>query len=128
MFAKMPGRFAILPTLVSMMMVLFTTMVPHHHHQAMICLVKEVCELDGCIDDEHTSHSDANHEEEESHCVSHENYFPSDGLRLDFTPLEVPAVEIPVKVDVIRAFPAFSRALLFALSSPPPILSWRINC
>ena len=121
-------KFAILPSLMAMMMVLFTTFVPHHHHQAMICLVHEVCLEDGCVDDEHTSHSDANHEDDESHCVSHQNYYPSDDLRLDFTPLPAPAVEVPVQVDVTKAFPAFSKALLSASYSPPPLLSWRINC
>ena len=127
-FAKMRGRLAILPTLVSMMMVLFTTMVPHHHHQAMICLVKEVCVMDGCCDDEHTGHSDANHEEDESLCVSHQKYFPSDDLRLDFAPLQAPAVKVPVPVDVTLAFHASSKAGLFSPAYPPPILSWRINC
>ena len=120
-------RIAILPSLIAMMMVLFTTMVPHHHHQAMICLVKEVCELDGCTDDEHTGHSDANHEEDERHCVSHQNYFTSDDLRVDFTPIPVAAVKVPVPVDVTRSFPVFSKDLFFA-SSPPPLLTWRINC
>lgn len=128
MFARMLRKLSILPTLVSMMMVLFTTMVPHHHHQAMICLVKEVCELDGCTDDEHTGHSDANHEEDERHCVSHQNYFPSDDLRVDFTLLPAPVVKIPVPVDVTGGYPAFSKDLFFASFSPPPLLSWRINC
>lgn len=126
-FAMMLRKLAILPTLVSMMMVLFTNMVPHHHHQAMICLVKEVCEIDGCTDDEHTGHSDANHEEDESHCVSHQKYFPSDDLRPDFTPLSVPAVKVPVPVDAGLVPQAFSNRIL-AASSPPPILTWRINC
>ena len=124
----MRRKIAILPTLVSMMMVLFTTMVPHHHHQAMICLVKEVCELDGCTDDEHTGHSDANHEEDERHCVSHQNYYPSDNLRPDFTPISLPAARVSVPVDITPAFRASSKDLFFASFSPPPLLSWRINC
>ena len=127
MFAKMLRKLAILPTLVSMMMVLFTTMGPYHHHQAMICLVKEVCEMDGCTDDEHTRHSDANHEEDESHCVSHQKYFPSDDLRPDFTLLPAPVVKVPVPVQAAIVSPVYTQGTAEA-SSSPPLLSWRINC
>ena len=58
-------KLSIIPTLAAMLMVMFVTFVPHHHHQAMICLVHETCEADGCVNDEHTGHSDANHEEDE---------------------------------------------------------------
>ena len=126
-FAEMLRKLAILPSLVSMMMVLFTTMVPHHHHQAMICLVKEVCELDGCTDDEHTGHSDANHEEDESHCVAHQNYFQSDDLRPDFTLPPLPAVKVQVPVDAVPVAMVFTQGIL-EVSSSPPLLSWRINC
>ena len=76
-------RIAIIPTMMAMLTVLFTMAVPHHHHQAMICLVHEVCVLDGCCDDEHTQHHDANQEEDESHCVAHEQYMPSERLHIN---------------------------------------------
>ncbi len=112
-------KLAILPTLMAMLMVLFTTMVPHHHHQAMICLVKEVCELDGCTDDEH--------EEDESHCVSREKYCPSDILRLDIPPVTAldsssPAIFLP---HTVRTAPVSTSNVRH---HSPPILTWRINC
>ena len=123
-------KIEIVPTLLAMLIVLFTTFVPHHHHQAMICLVKEVCVMDGCCDDEHTMHSDANHEEDESHCVSHEKYCPSDNLRLDFPqePVIVSSILLVPSAclsgnSVLR--PAFFKDLA---APPPPILTWRINC
>ena len=120
-------KIAIIPSLLAMMMVLFTMFVPHHHHQAMICLVHEVCLADGCCDDEHTSHSDANHEEDESNCVSHEKYCPSDGLRLDFVPLTSQASIIPV--PAVSGFPVIIPAgNLQADFHSPPLLTWRINC
>ena len=63
---------SIFPVWTAVLMMMFVNLVPHHHHQTMICLVQEVCQMDGCYDDEHTGHSDANHEEDESHCISHE--------------------------------------------------------
>ena len=39
--------------------------------------------MDGCCDDEHTHHSDANHNQDESHCVAHKQYCPSERLHLD---------------------------------------------
>lgn len=116
-----------MPTLMAMLMVLFTTMVPHHHHQAMICLVKEVCELDGCTDDEHTNHSDANHEQDESHCVSRERYCPSDVLRLDV----LPVTSIDSSVPAFFPIPSARKAPAASFNGrhhSPPLLSWRINC
>lgn len=49
----------------------------------MICIVEEVCGMDGCCDDEHTHHSDANHNQDESHCVAHKQYCPSERLHID---------------------------------------------
>ena len=66
-----------------MMMVTLATVLPHHHHQTMICIVEEVCGMDGCRDDEHTHHSDANHNQDESHCVAHKQYCPSERLHID---------------------------------------------
>ena len=67
-------KFAIVPNLLAMMMVLFAMFVPHHHHQTMICLVHQICVLDGCCDDEHTSHSDAHHPFLPFSCVSPDRY------------------------------------------------------
>ena len=119
-------KIAVIPSLLAMMMVLFTMFVPHHHHQAMICLVHEVCLEDGCCDDEHTSHSDANHEEDESHCVSHEKYCPSDDLRLDVV---LPPAVIRNPVPAFTGTPGFIAAPVTpALLPSPPLLTWRINC
>ncbi|MBQ6253482.1 MAG: hypothetical protein IJK05_02345 [Bacteroidales bacterium] len=118
----MPRKLAILPLLMSMLMVLFTTMVPHHHHQAMICLAREVCELDGSTRDSH----EANHEEEESHCVSTEKYCPISFQKLDITPLSspTPALPLPVVKAVTLGFvESYSDIPLHI----PPLLSWRIN-
>lgn len=121
-------KIATISNLLAMLMVLFTTVVPHHHHRAMVCLVREVCVMDGCCNDEHTMHSDADPEKDESHCVAHEKYFPADDLRLDgATAVAVPPAPAPrpaaVAVPVLRYFHREIRS-----SSPPPLLSWRINC
>jgi hypothetical protein len=93
----------------------------------MICLVHEVCLADGCCDDEHTSHSDANHEEDENHCVSREKYCPSDDLRLDVVLL--PPVEINNPVPAVSGNPGHLTApVRQAILHSPPLLTWRINC
>lgn len=76
-------KLSIVPIFLAMMMVTLATVLPHHHHQTMICIVEEVCEMDGCCDDEHTHHSDANHNQDESHCVAHKQYCPSERLHID---------------------------------------------
>ena len=76
-------KLSIVPIFLAMMMVTLATVLPHHHHQTMICVVEEVCGMDGCRDDEHTHHSDANHNQDESHCVAHKQYCPSERLHLD---------------------------------------------
>lgn len=120
-------KIAVIPSLMAMMMVLFTSFVPHHHHQAMICLVHEVCLADGCCDDEHTAHSDANHEEDENHCVSREKYCPSDDLRLDVVLL--PPVEIKNPVPEVSGTPGHLTVPVWqAVLHSPPLLTWRINC
>ncbi len=112
-----------------MLMVLFTTVVPHHHHQAMICLIREVCVMDGCCNDEHTMHADTDREEDETHCVAHEKYFPADNLRLDG--VTAPAAPLPVAAPCpVACTVPILRTLhpeIFP-PSPPPILSWRRNC
>ena len=118
---------SIFPVWTAVLMMMFVNLVPHHHHQTMICLVQEVCQMDGCCDDEHTGHSDANHEEDENHCISHEKYFPSDDLRVDFAILSSPAIVIPFpeikpSTDIHKFF------LDGKATYSPPILSWRINC
>ena len=75
-------KLSIVPIFLAMMMVTLATVMPHHHHQTMICIVEEVCEMDGCCDDEHTHHSDANHDQDESHCVAHKQYCPSERLHI----------------------------------------------
>ena len=120
-------KIAVIPSMMAMMMVLFTMFVPHHHHQAMICLVHEVCLADGCCDDEHTSHSDANHEEDESHCVSHEKYCPSDDLRLDVVILPPAIINNPVPA-VVGTPSCNTTTVSFTVFHSPPLLTWRINC
>lgn len=120
-------KLCIVPTLAAMLMVMFVTIVPHHHHQAMICLVHETCELDGCCDDEHTNHSDANHEEDESHCISHEKYFPSDDLRVDFNVLPAVAAPVPSPATLpVRTTRTQDRNESACTS--PPVLFWRMRC
>lgn len=121
-------RIATVFNLLAMLMVLFTTIVPHHHHQAMVCFAREVCVADGCCNDEHTAHADADPEESESHCVAHEAYCQSDDLRLEgisafpapvaaiFCPAPTQVRDLRVPCRTVRCF------------SPPPLLSWRINC
>ena len=120
-------KLCIIPTFAAMLMVMFVTFVPHHHHQAMICLVHETCEADGCVNDEHTGHSDANHEEDESQCVSHEKYFPSDDLRVDFHFLQEAAAPVtsPASSPVLTV-PFHLRNSL--VHSSPPVLTWRMRC
>ena len=79
----MQRRIATVSNLMAMLMVMLTSVVPHHHHQTIACFVKEVCVEDGCCNDRHTAHSDTDPEENESHCVAHEEYFQADDLRLD---------------------------------------------
>ncbi len=76
-------KLSIVPIFLAMMMVTLATVLPHHHHQTMICIVEEVCGMDGCRDDEHTHHSDANHNQDETHCVAHKQYCPSERLHID---------------------------------------------
>ncbi len=76
-------KLSIVPIFLAMMMVMLATALPHHHHQTMICIVEEVCGMDGCCDDEHTHHSDANHDQDESHCVAHKQYCPAERLHID---------------------------------------------
>ena len=76
-------KLSIVPIFLAMMMVTLATVLPHHHHETMICIVEEVCGMDGCRDDEHTHHSDANHNQDESHCVAHKQYCPSERLHID---------------------------------------------
>ena len=120
-------KLCIVPTFVAMLMVMFVTFVPHHHHQAMICLVHETCEVDGCVNDEHTGHSDADNEEEESHCISHEKYFPSDDLRLDFIILTSVTAQLPSPASslVPTVRPQYRDDLSH---SSPPVLTCRMIC
>lgn len=120
-------KIAMIPTLMAMLMVIFTTVVPHHHHQAVLCLVREVCVMDGCSNDEHTMHSDSNHKEDEDHCVSHEKYCPSDNLRLDSSILAAPAVKVQAVVNTVPFSVEHPLSFLKSYSSPP-ILAWRRNC
>ena len=83
--------------------------------------------MDGCTDDEHTNHSEANHEEDESHCVSREKYCPSDILRLDIPPVtsldsSSPAYFFPFAVRTAPVPTSNAR------HHSPPFLTWRINC
>ncbi len=76
-------KLSIVPIFLAMMMMTLATVLPHHHHETMICIVEEVCGMDGCCDDEHTHHSDTNHNQDESHCVAHKQYCPSERLHID---------------------------------------------
>ncbi len=87
-------KLSIVPIFLAMMMVTLATVLPHHHHQTMICIVEEVCGMDGCCDDEHTHHSDANHNQDESHCVAHKQYCPSETLHIDQQDFGTDAVNI----------------------------------
>lgn len=124
----MRRKIATVFNLLAMLMVLITTITPHHHHHAMVCFAKEVCVMDGCCNDEHTAHADADPEESESHCVAHEAYCQSDELRLD----SITAIPVPVAViacpapSLVREFRISAQTVRYA--SPPPLLSWRINC
>ena len=119
-------KLCIVPTFVALLMVLFVTFVPHHHHQAMICLVHETCEADGCINDEHTGHSDAD-SEEESHCVSHEKYFLSDDLKID----SIALITAPSPLPTPASSPLFvvrSHCRNGLSHSSPSVLTWRMRC
>ena len=125
---QMLKRTAAISNFLAMMMVLITTIAPHHHHQAMVYFAREVCVADGCCNDEHTSHSEADPDDNESHCIAHEGYFQTDILRQDgiaavFGPVSI----IPTPLDtfvktagapcrIVRSFTTLS------------ILSWHINC
>ncbi len=87
-------KLSIVPIFLAMMMVTLATVLPHHHHQTMICIVEEVCEMDGCCDDEHTHHSDANHDQDESHCVAHKQYCPSEILHIELQDFGIEADNI----------------------------------
>ena len=114
--------------LLAMLMVLFITVVPHHHHQALLCLVQEECIEDHCYNDEHTNHSDANHQEQESHCITSEKYCQDEDQYLAWpvlAPISVEVISTP-NGDEFRTFPRYHHpAKSF---SSIPILSWRINC
>lgn len=120
-------KFAIVPNLLAMMMVLFAMFVPHHHHQTMICLVHQICVLDGCCDDEHTSHSGAHQEEDECKCISQEKFCPSDQSLPDVTPLPSVLLRVPGPVFAGSIIPR-SYPLDESILHAPPLLTWRINC
>ena len=94
-------KLSIVPIFLAMMMVTLATVLPHHHHQTMICIVEEVCEMDGCCDDEHTHHSDANHNQDESHCVAHKQYCPSERLHIDRPEFQSESVNLIPLLDIL---------------------------
>ena len=123
----MNSMFALFPSWIAMFILMFVTIGSHHHHGAVICLAKEICEIDGRCNDEHTGHSDANHEEDENHCLSQEKFFPTDNLRMDLTVLSVPATVLTFFEETVCRIIRLPRRTDIADSSPP-IQSWRMNC
>ena len=126
-------KISIIPIWLAMLMVAFTTVVPHHHHGAMICIVKEICSVDGCCDDEHTQHHDADQGEEESHCIAHEQYVLSENLRLD-KPLCSNQIVIPdvtacladlesIQETVVLTIDGSLDSASFMVPSAPPLSS-----
>jgi len=130
-------KISIVPILLAMLMVTLTTVIPHHHHQTMICIVEEACEHDGCgchedccCHDMHSHHSAGTHDEDESNCVAHEKYTPSENLVLEgaeFTGM-VPDI-FPILALLAEATASQSQVTGFALGDfipiipPPPPLS-----
>lgn len=54
--------------LMAALVVLSTTILPHHHHLSMICFTEERCEVDGQVNDEHTSHESDHHDSDSDDC------------------------------------------------------------
>ncbi len=53
-------------------LLLLLSFIPHHHHEGgAVCVVEEVCELDGHTNDHHTAHG--------SHCDNHYCYWQPSG-------------------------------------------------
>ncbi len=76
-------KIAAIPIILALAMMTLVTVLPHHHHQTMTCFVKETWCLDGRCHDQHTQHHEADQEEDESHCVAHEQYMPSERLHIN---------------------------------------------
>jgi len=74
-------KFFIFPILLAYLMSMLPSLVPHHHHQAMICTAAEACSREGCPEDAHTHH--AHSPEDETFCIAHEEYRPSETVRID---------------------------------------------
>ena len=47
---------------------LISTVVKHHHHMGRVCMVEELCEQDGQVNDEHTEHHDQESEGDRENC------------------------------------------------------------
>ena len=124
----MPRRIATVSNLLAMLMVMFSMIVPHHHHQAVVCIVREVCELDGCCNDEHTAHAETDPDESEPQCISHEGFYQSDNLRQDDISAIAGSVAVILHptVTMVRDLGVSSRVV--RPFSPPLLLSCRINC
>jgi hypothetical protein len=121
-------KIAAIPIILALAMITLVTVVPHHHHQTMVCFVREICCLDGCCDDEHTQHNDANQPEDERHCIAHEHYLISENIieELQITSLDCQAL-IAVILDDIFIKEETSRTGshldLSPLPSAPPLIS-----
>ena len=105
-------KLSIVPIFLAMMMMTLATVLPHHHHQTMICIVEEVCGMDGCCDDEHTHHSDTNHNQDESHCVAHKQYCPSERLHIDNQDFGIDAGDIFPILAILSNLPSHPKAPL----------------
>jgi hypothetical protein len=50
-------RISVLAVAVSMLTMFVAWVFPHHHHDGIVCVVMDLCEEDGILNDEHTDHS-----------------------------------------------------------------------
>lgn len=94
-------------TALAVTLLLLLSLFPHHHHDGgAVCVVKEVCALDGQSNDCHTGH-DVRHQHDSHYCFWQQHHRTAsvqrlawgDGLNWAFLPFEGIGVPLPRVVD-----------------------------
>lgn len=106
------------------LMVLSATVLSHHHHLETICLVEQRCDIDGRINDSHTSHHAAERSDAATdHCefehfkhvltVGHGRVLPSlsDAAQQHSPALPAALCPIPLQESTADGMPTLCRAI-----------------
>jgi len=134
-------------TLLATIALTVSAVLPHHHHEGLVCMITEVCDNHDDLDDEHTSHhqaDDMNHRnhncvsesdiflsssKEEStckYCVCHRcdhiHHFPVHYLLVDFLIYEELPVSKPDYGEFIVSYKSIDASQTHGLRAPPCLL------